>query len=55
MTGPDLLWLMRWGKIFVFGNNDGIVSERVSPDGRIIRMPKANIYDVLGDVATLCQ
>jgi hypothetical protein len=35
-------------KILVFGDNDGLMSDGVSPDGRIPGMPEADICDLRG-------
>jgi hypothetical protein len=43
------------GKVLVFGNDDGLLRESVSPDGRIIGMAHTDISNVLGDVAMLFQ
>jgi len=37
----------------VFGDYDGLVSEGVGPDGRIIRMSKADIGNVYGGMTML--
>jgi hypothetical protein len=48
-TGFGLAQALR--EILVLGDDDGLLRQSVSPDGRIVGIPKPDIGDVFGGVA----